>query len=149
MVAWFRAASLLWRLQPEAFPVFVPSKTIFKAAIIILGIIDKLLLWIGAIILLQSRLKISPFYPVQQPEKSNTNETKLWLEPVILEPLKLFLDFQLFVPFVFSPCCQWERLQTVLLYAYESLRARVSAVSICLAYCIPLCACVCTNAGRM
>lgn len=46
---------------------------------------------------------------------------------------------ELNVSFVFSLCCQWERLQTVPLYAYKGLRARVSAVSICSASQIPLC----------
>lgn len=45
----------------------------------------------------------------------------------------------------FSPARQWERLQTLLLYTYESLHARVSAVSIYMVYCTPLRVGVCKH----
>lgn len=73
-------------------------------------------------------------------DRKKKNQTQVKNNPVLVVSLpELSAGRQLNASFVFSLCCQWERLQTVPLYAYEGLRARVSAVSICSANRIPLC----------
>lgn len=77
----------------------------------------------------------------KDPEHQTLTQVKNNLVLVVSLP-ELSAGRRLNASFVFSLCCQWERLQTVPLYAYEGLRARVSAVSICSASQIPLCVCV-------
>lgn len=96
-------------------------------------------LWLHA----SSELDLTTIFVRQEKDPQNQTLTQVKNNLVVLAVSlpKLTAGRRLNASFVFSPCRQWERLQTVPLYAYESLRGHVSAVSICSAGRIPLCVC--------